>query len=108
MDNGQILLVDDDTLVLQSLSLSLEDEDYAVTTAASGKEAVEHCREHPFEVVVCDIRMPEMDGIETLRAIKEIQPRVRTVVITGYADDPDTPVEAVRLGVYRLTTLSIS
>ncbi len=99
MSKGTLLLVDDDALVLQSLSLSLEDEDYIVATAASGKEAIALCREQAFEVVVCDIRMPEMNGIETLDAIKEIHPDVRTIVITGFADDPETPVQAVRLGV---------
>ena len=99
MPRGSILLIDDDALVLQSLSLSLEDEDYAVTTACGGKEAIALCKEQRFEVVVCDIRMPQMNGIDTLRAIKQIQPEVRTIVITGYADDPSVPVEALRLGV---------
>ena len=98
-DNGAVLLVDDDDLILQSLSLTLEDAGYAVTTADGGHKAVAICRTETFEVVVCDIRMPGMNGIETLRAIKEIQPDVRTVVITGYAADSDAPVEAVRLGV---------
>ncbi len=98
-DMGAILLVDDDDLVLQSLSLTLDDSGYTVTTANGGQKAVAICRTESFEVVVCDIRMPGMNGIDTLRAIKEIQPDVRTVVITGYAADSDAPVEAVRLGV---------
>ena len=99
MSRGAVLLVDDDTLVLQSLSLCLEDQGYTVTPATSGQQAVELCQTHSFEVVVCDIRMPGMNGIETLRAIKQIQPGVRTIVITGYADDSDAPVQAIRLGV---------
>ena len=99
MSKGQVLLVDDDDLVLQSLSLSLEDAEFAVATATSGQEAIALCRDQPFEVVVCDIRMPQMNGIETLGHIKEIQPEVRTIVITGYADDPEAPVQAIRLGV---------
>ena len=98
-DMGAILLIDDDDLVLQSLSLTLDDSGYTVTTANSGQKAVAICRTESFEVVICDIRMPGMNGIDTLRAIKEIQPDVRTVVITGYASDSDAPVEAVRLGV---------
>ena len=98
-DMGAILLIDDDDLVLQRLSLTLDDSGYTVTTANSGQKAVAICRTESFEVVICDIRMPGMNGIDTLRAIKEIQPDVRTVVITGYASDSDAPVEAVRLGV---------
>ena len=98
MAEGSVLLVDDDSLVLRSLCLSLEDEGFAVSPVASGREALDLCREQEFEVVVCDVRMAKMNGIETLRAIKEIQPAVRTIVITAYADDPNAPVEAIRLG----------
>lgn len=96
---GKILLVDDDELVLASLSLSLEDAGFHVVTANSGVFAVECVEVDRYDVVVCDIRMPGMDGIATLRAIKKKRPELRTVVITGYADDPKTPVEAIELGV---------
>ncbi|MDA0335074.1 MAG: sigma-54 dependent transcriptional regulator [bacterium] len=96
---GAILLVDDDVTVLETLRLCLQDSGYAVTTASGGAEAIRLCREGCFEVVVCDIRMPEVDGIAALRSIKEIHPGVRTIIITGYAADPRAPVEALRLGV---------
>ena len=96
---AKVLLVDDDPIVLESLSLSLGDEGYTVTTATSGQQAIELCRQQDFEAVVCDIRMPGMNGIQTLQAIKKIHPAMRTIVITGYADDIDTPMEAIRLGV---------
>ncbi len=99
MSETNVLLVDDDALVLQRLSLSLEDEGYNVATATSGKEAIALCHEQTFSVVICDIRMPEMNGIETLSVTKEIHPDMRTIVITGSADDSQTPVQAVRLGV---------
>ena len=99
MSTGSILLVDDDELVLASLSLALEDAGFSVTTADNGKAAVQLCTTQVFQVVVCDIRMPGMNGIETLRAIKQLHPDVRTIVITGYAEDPEAPVEAIGLGV---------
>ncbi len=99
MNRGAVLLIDDDELVLASLAFSLKDAGFAVTTAVRGREAIALCQQQSFEVVVCDIRMPELNGIETLRAVKEHQPTVRTIVITGYADDPATPVAAIRLGV---------
>ena len=96
---GKILLVDDDDLVLSALSLSLEDAGFAVVTANNGTLAVERVEAEPFDVVVCDIRMSGMDGIATLEAIKTQRPETRTVVITGYSDDPMTPVKAIELGV---------
>ena len=92
MSTGSILLVDDDELVLASLSLALEDAGFSVTTADNGKAAVQLCTTQVFQVVVCDIRMPGMNGIETLRAIKQLHPDVRTIVITGYAEDPEAQV----------------
>ena len=99
MNCGSVLLIDDDPLVLESLTLALRDEGYEVATATGGPQAIDLCREQMFEVVVCDIRMPELNGIETLRAIKKIHLATRTIVITGYADDSDAAVEALRLGV---------
>jgi DNA-binding NarL/FixJ family response regulator len=58
MSKGTVLLVDDDPLVLESLSLVLQGAEYAVTTALSGQEAIALCQQQAFEVVVCDIRMP--------------------------------------------------
>lgn len=73
---GRILLVDDDDLVLSSLTLSLEDAGYLVVTANSGAFVAERAEAEVFDVVVCDIRMPGMGGIATLRAIKKSCPGV--------------------------------
>ena len=96
---GKILLDDDDDLVLSALTLSLEDAGFVVVTANNGALAVERVEAEPFDVVVCDIRMTGMGGIATLGAIKTRRPETRTIVITAYADDPKTPVEAIELGV---------
>lgn len=91
VSRGSILLVDDDDLVLRNLSMALGDAGFNVTTADNGRFAVELCEGEVFDVVVCDMRMPGMSGIETLRAIKAVRPQVRTIVITGYAEDPQSP-----------------
>lgn len=94
----KILVVEDDPLMLSALEILLEDEGYDVTTASSGMEAIEKAKGENFDLVVSDVRMAEMDGIETLSNVKQQQPDARSIVITGYAS-PDIPVQAIKLGV---------
>ncbi len=94
----RILVVEDDPLMLSALEILLEDEGYDVTTASSGMEAIERAKCANFDLVVSDVRMAEMDGMETLSNVKQQQPDVRSIVITGYAS-PDIPVQAIKLGV---------
>lgn len=94
----KILVVEDDPLMLSALEILLEDEGYDVTTASSGMEAIEKAKNENFDLVVSDVRMAEMDGIETLSNVKQQQPDARSIVITGYAS-PDIPVQAIKLGV---------
>lgn len=95
----RILVVEDDPLMLGALEILLMDEGYEVVTAASGMEAIQKTRDQgPFDLVVCDVRMAEMDGIETLSHLKQQQPDTRSIVITGYAS-PDVPIQAIKLGV---------
>lgn len=94
----KILVVEDDPLMLSALEILLEDEGYDVTTASSGMEAIEKAKCENFDLVVSDVRMAEMDGIETLSNVKQQQPDARSIVITGYAS-PDIPVQAIKLGV---------
>ncbi len=94
----KILVVEDDPLMLGALEILLLDEGYEVTTASSGKEAIQVARGQTFDLVVCDVRMAEMDGIETLSNLKQQQPDSRSIMITGYAS-PDVPVQAIKLGV---------
>lgn len=94
----RILVVEDDPLMLSALEILLEDEGYDVTTASSGMEAIELAKGENFDLVVSDVRMAEMDGIETLSNVKQQQPDARSIVITGYAS-PDIPVQAIKLGV---------
>jgi len=94
----KILVVEDDPLMLSALEILLEDEGYDVFTASSGMEAIEKAKSESFDLVVSDVRMAEMDGIETLSNVKQQQPDARSIVITGYAS-PDIPVQAIKLGV---------
>ncbi len=93
-----ILVVEDDPLMLAALEILLQDEGYNVTCASSGLEAIEMAKQQTFDLVVSDVRMAEMDGIETLSNLKQQQPDTRSIVITGYAS-PDVPIQAIKMGV---------
>jgi two-component SAPR family response regulator len=93
-----ILVVDDDDVLRQSLLLLLESEGFSVTGAASGPEALSLAREHYYGLVLCDVRMPGMSGLEAIRELKDSIADAYFVVMTGYASE-DAPIEALRLGV---------
>lgn len=87
-----ILVIDDEELVAKSLKRLLKKEGYGVTIAASGKEALEKIKDTAFDLIVSDIRMPEIDGIEIIKNIREYLKRkgkksVPEILITGYASD---------------------
>ncbi len=94
----RILIVDDDQFMRLSLQMELEAEGFQVVTAENGTKAIECAKEQSFDLVLCDVRMPDIGGIETIAAIKELQPVARSIVITGYASQ-ETPISALKLRV---------
>jgi len=92
----KVLLVDDEEDIREVLRFFLSDIGYSVLTAPSGKKALEIlCSEHP-PVVLCDIKMPEMDGIELLREIKSEIPDTEVIMITGHGD-MDLAIQCLQL-----------
>ena len=85
------------------LSITLEKEGYEVLTAAGGEPAIEMLRRDPVDVVITDLRMPKVDGLQVLRAAKEISPDTAVIVITAVAST-ETAVEAMKLGAYDYIT----
>ena len=79
-----ILLVDDEPQLLEIIRRLLEIEGYMVTCVTSGTQALETFRNQPIDLILTDIRMPEMDGIEILRRIRDTDPIVPVIVLTGY------------------------
>jgi len=79
-----LLIVDDEKNIRDMLSRHFRFLGYAVTTAADGNAALQYMAEHRFEVVISDISMPVMDGIDLLRQIKKDFPMVHCIMITGY------------------------
>jgi two-component system nitrogen regulation response regulator NtrX len=102
-----ILIVDDETTILQSLSGILSDEGYETLTASNGYEALKIIEEESPDLVLLDIWMPGMDGIETLREIKRTNPFLQVVIISGHGTI-ETAVKATKLGAYHFVEKPLS
>ncbi len=98
-----ILVVDDELSMREFLQIMLQKENYAVETAAGGEEALRKIEAGPYDVVVCDIMMPRVDGIEVLRRTREINPEAMVIMITAFAST-ETAIEAMKLGAYDYIT----
>jgi PAS domain S-box-containing protein len=92
----KVLLIDDDPGILKVMSLALEDEGHEVISASEGKSGVELCVSQSPDIVITDIRMPGMDGMEVLKKIKQLDPD-REVIVATAATDMNYAVEALRL-----------
>lgn len=98
-EKASILIVDDNADICAIMSLILKFQSYTVTTACNGLEAIEKVREHPFDVILMDIKMPVMDGVESCKRIKKMRPEAVVVMMTAYAVE-DLVKEALREGAY--------
>ena len=105
--NGRhILVVDDEPLVRNSLSEMLTLSGYSVTSASNGREALELLKSYTADIVISDLKMPQMDGVELLKQIREFYPDTPVILITGFASI-DTAVEAMKEGAYDYITKPI-
>lgn len=99
----KILVVDDEQSLREVLSIMLKRSGYAVTIAADGEEAIEHLNKEIFDLVITDLRMPKVDGMEVLKAVKSASPETVVLVITAFAT-ADSAVEAMKQGAYDYLT----
>ncbi len=97
--NPRLLVVDDEPIAVRNLERALANEGYAVATASSGQAALRQLREGAFDVVLTDLKMEKVDGMQVLRRCKEIDPDVEVIMITGYATI-ETAIEATKQGAY--------
>jgi len=96
---SRILVVDDERAIRDLLAEALREAGHEVLTAAGGKEADEIVSGENVQIAICDIRMPEMDGLELLRRIRDVSPETVVILITAYAS-VETAVNALRSGAF--------
>jgi two-component system nitrogen regulation response regulator NtrX len=96
---SRILIVDDEPGIRQSLKGAFEDEGFSTDTASSGEECLQKLEETPCDLVLLDIWLPGIDGLETLRRLRERFPDIRVIMISGHATIA-TAVTATKLGAY--------
>jgi len=100
---SNILVVDDENVARQSLVDILKLEGYNVVSAPNGQAAVEYVRTHPVDLMVVDLRMPGMDGLEVIQVVNQIAPDTEIVLLTAFAST-DSAVQALRLRIHDYLT----
>jgi DNA-binding NtrC family response regulator len=99
MAEGRILIVDDEDSVRDYLSMMLEREGYEVSSSDTGKKALKLYSKKAYDVVITDIQMPAMSGMEVLTALREDDPTLPVIIITGHASQ-ESAIEALNMGAF--------
>jgi CheY-like chemotaxis protein len=94
---GKILVLDDEQIVLDSITRILEDENYEVKTCRKGEDAMEMLKHGGFDILITDLKMPGMDGLQAMEALSEIDPDLSMIMVTAYST-VDSAVKAMKLG----------
>lgn len=102
------LVIDDDTVTLDLLSFQLKDEGFDTKTAVSGVKGLEHIKTDEFDVILTDLNLPDINGIDLIKQTKLISPDTEIIIITGY-DRAEKAIEATRVGAfgYRVKPLNL-
>ena len=95
----RLLLVDDEERFRTTLAKRLREKGFEVADLGSGMEAIDYVKENGVDIIVLDIKMPGLDGIETLTEIKKSNPGIEVVLLTGHGT-VDTAIEGMRTGAY--------
>ena len=98
-DKAKILLIDDDVSHAEMAGEVLSRAAFAVTLAHSGEAGIKEAREREFDVVLCDLRLPDTDGMEVLKKLKALDPDLEVIIITGFGS-VEKAVDALRSGAY--------
>ena len=108
LDKRAVLFVDDEEITLQSLQRNLNDEVYDKYYAKSGKEALEILRQKEVHVIVVDIVMPGMDGLELLKIVDKEYPKVVSIALSGFEQPIDVITTMYGEGVYKFISKSLT
>ena len=98
-DPLEVLIIDDEIPFAEILRKRLSKRGLAVRIAHDGQDGVQALKQSPADIVVLDMRMPGMSGVETLRAIKEFAPRVEVIFLTGFVD-ADSALQGLEMGAF--------
>ena len=98
LEGKRILLIDDDETILIPFQHILQDEGYQVDTASNGREALEKAWETEYQMVISDIKLPDVQGIEVARKIRKQYKDIRLIIITGFPNLADS-LETIDLGI---------
>jgi DNA-binding NtrC family response regulator len=101
MNKRAVLFVDDDEIVLKSIEKSIADEPYNKYFAKNGEEALKILKQEEVHVIVVDLVMPGMDGLELLKIVKNEYPKIVSMVISGFAQSADVMMTLQQEGVYK-------
>jgi DNA-binding NtrC family response regulator len=96
---GKILIVDDEPTIRETLLLVLKEENYQCELAENGVEGLNRVKEKNFDLIITDLKMPEMGGLELMEKVKIISPKTSVIIITAYAS-LESAIQALRLGAY--------
>ncbi len=96
---SNILVVDDEPVARQSLTDILKLEGYLVASAPNGQAAVGYVRAHPVDLMIVDLRMPGMDGLEVVQVLNQISPETEVILLTAFGST-DTAIQALRLRIH--------
>jgi two-component system response regulator PilR (NtrC family) len=103
MSAARVLIVDDEKSMRELLTITLERAGYEVTAADGGEAAIDAIRRDTFDAIITDLRMPKVDGMQVLRASRDLSPDTTVIVVTALAST-ETAVEAMKLGAYDYIT----
>jgi DNA-binding response OmpR family regulator len=98
LEGRRILLIDDDETIIAPFQLILQKEGYQVDTASTGRQALEKAKEMEYQMVISDIVLPDIRGIEVAKKIREFNRNIRLIIITGFPDLADS-IETIDLGI---------
>lgn len=99
LEEARILIVDDEEVILQLLSRILEENGYSVQVARDGNVAFDKIKKDFFNLLITDLKMPKLDGLDVLREIKKVNPFIEVIIITGYPTI-ESAVEAIKIGAF--------
>ncbi|MBU0463078.1 MAG: response regulator, partial [Proteobacteria bacterium] len=100
---NQILVIDDEVPILNMLKLMLTRIGFLVDTAESGEEGIKKINSNKYALILTDIKMSELNGIEVLKQVKEIDKNIEVIILTAYGTI-DSAIEAIKLGAFHYIT----